>query len=102
MYRYLLAICLRATWGEYTPKIDPKSFELWRLKVEKKVKTTERAHRIHFLYRGQTISPWHDIPFWAGYSEEDKQPLLHFVSFFAVHYCAWSSVDTRRYVRFHE
>jgi len=43
------------------------------------VKTTERAHRLEFLYRGQPISPWHDIPFWAGYYNDDTQPLLHFV-----------------------
>lgn len=25
------------------------------------------------------MSPWHDVPFWAGYYEDEKQPLLHFV-----------------------
>jgi hypothetical protein len=82
----IFVLCCGA-WGEYTPKIDPKTFELWRLKVEKKVKTTERAHRIHFLYRGQTVSPWHDIPFWAGYFEEEKQPLVHFVLFRRLIFC---------------
>jgi inorganic pyrophosphatase len=81
----VISNCLSLFWihtivsGEYAPKINPRTFELWRLKIEKKVKTTERAHRLQFLYRGQIISPWHDIPFQAGYFGEETQPLLHFV-----------------------
>lgn len=74
----LAALGAMTAANEYVPKIDPKTFELYRLKVKKKVKTTERAHRINFEYRGQTISPWHDIPFSAG-TAEDGAPLLHFV-----------------------
>jgi len=73
------ALLLCHVSAEYTPKIDSATFELWRLKVRKSVETTERAHRLQYAYRGQTVSPWHDIPFWAGYFQEEKLPLLHFV-----------------------
>lgn len=76
------ALCLTVlgnSVGEYVPKIDAESFDVWRLKVLKRVKTSERAHRLEFRYRGQPVSPWHDIPFWAGYYKEEGQPLLHFV-----------------------
>lgn len=79
LYRAVLALYLESVAGEYVPKIDAESFQLWRLKISKRVKTTERAHRLAFLYRGQPISPWHDIPFWAGYYNRENRPLLHFV-----------------------
>jgi len=66
--------------ADYNPKIDSTTFELWRLKVRKQVKTTERAHWLQYVYRGQAVSPWHDIPFWAGYVEDEKHSLLHFVT----------------------